>query len=235
MFAVQNIVGKVLYLQANYFFPMLQTDTFQHKGLRLRLVEELRSKGITDESVLTAMGKIPRHFFIDGSFLKFAYSDRPFPISSGQTISQPFTVAIQTQLLKIKRMDKVLEVGTGSGYQTAVLCEMGARVYTVERHRNLFLKAKALLEQMNYRPCCVYGDGYCGVQGYSPFNKIIVTAGAPEIPDALVKQLAVGGLMVIPIGTNGQVMTLIEKVSETEIKTSTHGDFAFVPMLKGKV
>lgn len=214
---------------------MLQPDTFQHKGLRLRLIEKLRGKGITDESVLAAMGKVPRHFFIDSGFQNFAYSDRPFPISSGQTISQPFTVAFQTQLLEVKNMDKVLEVGTGSGYQTAVLCEMGARVYSVERYRNLFLKAKTLLEQMNYHPHLIYGDGFSGVQGYSPFNRIIVTAGAPEIPEALVKQLAVGGRMVIPVGNDGQVMTLIEKVSETEIKTSTHGDFAFVPMLKGKV
>jgi len=213
---------------------MLQQDTFQHKGLRKKLVDEIREKGITDESVLDAILRVPRHFFMESGFLKFAYSDQAFPIGAGQTISQPYTVAFQTQLLDIKRMDKVLEVGTGSGYQTAILLEMKARVYTIERQRELYLNAKALLEEMGYHPHFFYGDGYKGVPGYSPYNKILVTAGAALVPEALVDQLAVGGRMVIPVGDEGgQVMTLIEKVSPTEIKTTTHGNFIFVPLLKG--
>ncbi len=213
---------------------MLQQDTFQHKGLRKRLVDEIRDKGITNTDVLNAILKIPRHYFMESGFLKFAYSDQAFPIGAGQTISQPYTVAFQTQLLDIKHMDKVLEVGTGSGYQTAILLEMKARVYTIERQRELYLNAKALLEEMGYHPHFFYGDGYKGVPGYSPYNKILVTAGATEIPEALVEQLAVGGRMVIPVGDEGvQAMTLIEKISATEIKTSTHGNFMFVPLLKG--
>ncbi|BDX37029.1 protein-L-isoaspartate O-methyltransferase [Tenuifilaceae bacterium CYCD] len=213
---------------------MLQQDTFQHKGLRKKLVDEIRDKGITDEHVLDAILRVPRHFFMESGFLKFAYSDQAFPIGAGQTISQPYTVAFQTQLLDIKPMDKILEVGTGSGYQTAILLEMKARVYTIERQRELYLNAKALLEEMGYHPHFFYGDGYKGVSGYSPYNKILVTAGAAQVPDALVAQLAVGGRMVIPVGDEGgQVMTLIEKVSPTEIKTTTHGNFIFVPLLKG--
>lgn len=212
---------------------MLQTDTYQHKGLRHRLIDELRSKGITDEGVLEAMNMVPRHFFIDSGFLKYAYSDQAFPIVAGQTISQPYTVAFQTQLLQVKRMEKVLEIGTGSGYQTAVLAQMGARVYSIERQRDLFLAAKMLLDEMRYSPNLIYGDGYKGLPGYAPFNRILVTAGAPQIPDALVEQLAVGGRMVIPVGSNGQVMTLVEKIGPSELRTTTHGDFAFVPMLKG--
>lgn len=213
---------------------MLQQDTFQHKGLRKKLVDEIRDKGITDEHVLDAILRVPRHFFMESGFLKFAYSDQAFPIGAGQTISQPYTVAFQTELLQINHMDKVLEVGTGSGYQTAILLEMKARVYTIERQRELYLNAKALLEEMGYHPHFFYGDGYKGVPGYSPYNKILVTAGAAQVPDALVAQLAVGGRMVIPVGDEGgQVMTLIEKVSPTEIKTTTHGNFIFVPLLKG--
>lgn len=213
---------------------MLQQDTFQHKGLRKKLVDEIRDKGITDEHVLDAILRVPRHFFMESGFLKFAYSDQAFPIGAGQTISQPYTVAFQTQLLDIKPMDKILEVGTGSGYQTAILLEMKARVYTIERQRELYLNAKALLEEMGYHPHFFYGDGYKGVPGYSPYNKILVTAGAAQVPDALVDQLAVGGRMVIPVGDEGgQVMTLIEKLSLTEIKTTTHGNFIFVPLLKG--
>ncbi|HPD95728.1 MAG TPA: protein-L-isoaspartate(D-aspartate) O-methyltransferase [Tenuifilaceae bacterium] len=214
---------------------MIQNDTFRHKGLRKKLVEEVRSKGITDNAVLEAMLQVPRHFFMDSGFLNFAYSDQAFPIGCGQTISQPYTVAFQTQLLQVSKMDKVLEVGTGSGYQAAILLQMGVRLYTVERHRGLFLNSKALLESMGYHPVCVYGDGYKGLPGYAPFDRILVTAGASEIPEKLIDQLAVGGRMVIPVGDdNGQVMTLIEKISPTEVKTTNHGNFMFVPLIKGK-
>ncbi|MGE0077370.1 MAG: protein-L-isoaspartate(D-aspartate) O-methyltransferase [Bacteroidales bacterium] len=213
---------------------MLQQDTFQHKGLRKRLVDEIEAKGITDKRVLEAILKVPRHFFMESGFLRFAYSDQAFPIGAGQTISQPYTVAFQTQLLDIQHMDKVLEVGTGSGYQTAILLEMKARVYTIERQRELHLNAKSLLEEMGYHPHFFYGDGYKGVPGYSPYSKILVTAGAMEIPEALIDQLAVGGKMVIPVGDEeGQKMTLIEKISATEIKKTIHGNFMFVPLLKG--
>ncbi len=213
---------------------MLQQDTFQHKGLRKKLVEEVEAKGITDKRVLDALLKVPRHFFMESGFLNFAYRDQAFPIGAGQTISQPYTVAFQTELLQINHMDKVLEVGTGSGYQTAILMEMKARVYTIERQRELYLNAKALLEEMGYHPHFFYGDGYKGVPSYGPYNKILVTAGATEIPEALVEQLAVGGRMVIPVGDDrSQVMTLIEKISATDIKTTTHGNFIFVPLLKG--
>ncbi len=213
---------------------MLQQDTFQHKGLRKKLVEEVEAKGITDKRVLEALLKVPRHFFMESGFLNFAYRDQAFPIGAGQTISQPYTVAFQTELLQINHMDKVLEVGTGSGYQTAILMEMKARVYTIERQRELYLNAKALLEEMGYHPHFFYGDGYKGVPSYGPYNKILVTAGAMDIPETLVEQLAVGGRMVIPVGDDsGQVMTLIEKLSPTEIKKTTHGNFIFVPLLKG--
>ncbi|HNV53296.1 MAG TPA: protein-L-isoaspartate(D-aspartate) O-methyltransferase, partial [Tenuifilaceae bacterium] len=197
-------------------------------------VEEVEAKGITDKRVLEALLKVPRHFFMESGFLNFAYRDQAFPIGAGQTISQPYTVAFQTELLQINHMDKVLEVGTGSGYQTAILMEMKARVYTIERQRELYLNAKALLEEMGYHPHFFYGDGYKGVPSYGPYNKILVTAGASEIPETLVEQLAVGGRMVIPVGDDrSQVMTLIEKISATEIKTTTHGNFIFVPLLKG--
>ncbi|HPX05050.1 MAG TPA: protein-L-isoaspartate(D-aspartate) O-methyltransferase [Tenuifilaceae bacterium] len=209
-------------------------DTFRHKGLRQKLVEEIMGKGISDPLVLSAIGKVPRHLFMESSFINFAYKDSAFPIGAGQTISQPYTVAFQSQLLCIRPMDKVLEVGTGSGYQTAVLLEMGAKVFTIERQRELFLKSKALLERMGYHPHFFYGDGYAGMPSYGPYNKIIVTAGAPEIPTKLIEQLAIGGKMVIPVGdNNSQTMTLIEKVDEKNVETTYHGSFIFVPMLKG--
>lgn len=212
----------------------MQQDTYKHKGLRKRLIEEIESKGITDKQVLGAMLRVPRHFFMESSFLKFAYSDQAFPIGYGQTISQPYTVAFQTQLLQVEHMNKVLEVGTGSGYQAAILMELGVRLFTIERQRELYLNAKSLLEEMGYHPSFHFGDGYKGLPGYSPFDRIIVTAGAPTIPDELVDQLAVGGRMVIPVGDeNGQVMTLVEKISSTEVRKTTHGNFIFVPLLKG--
>ncbi len=209
-------------------------DSFRHKGLRKKLVDEVRHKGIIDERVLDALGKVPRHLFMESGFINFSYKDSAFPIGAGQTISQPYTVAFQTQLLQVKPLDKVLEIGTGSGYQTAILLEMGAKVYTIERQKELYVKAKTLLEQMGYNPHFFYGDGYKGMPSYGPFSRILVTAAAPEIPQALIDQLEVGGRLVIPLGDNtGQNMTLLEKISPTETRTSNHGRFIFVPLLKG--
>lgn len=209
-------------------------DSFRHKGLRKKLIEEIRQKGITDEKVIEAINKVPRHLFMESGFINFSYKDSAFPIGAGQTISQPYTVAFQTQLLQIQPYDKVLEVGTGSGYQTAVLVELGAKVYTIERQRELYIKAKSLLEQMGYNPHFFYGDGYLGKPSYGPYKKILVTAGAPEIPEKLIEQLEIGGRMVIPVGdNNGQDMLLIEKLSATETRTTNHGKFIFVPLVKG--
>lgn len=209
-------------------------DTLRHQGLRKIMVEGIRIKGIKDERVLDALGKVPRHLFMDSSFVQFAYKDQAFPIGAGQTISQPYTVAMQTQLLEIEKFDKVLEVGTGSGYQAAVLIELGASVYTIERQRELYLKAQANLPQIGYNPKFFYGDGYKGLPTYGPFDKIIVTAGAPEIPIDLIAQLKVGGRMVIPMGPREkQVMYVVVKSSETEYYKESHGTYVFVPMLKG--
>jgi protein-L-isoaspartate(D-aspartate) O-methyltransferase len=198
------------------------------------LVEEIRLKGISDQRVLDAINRVPRHFFMDSGFINFAYKDSAFPIGAGQTISQPYTVAFQTQLLSIQPHEKVLEIGTGSGYQTAVLIEMGANVFTIERQKELYLKAKALLERMGYRPHHFYGDGYLGMPSYGPYNKIIITAGTPEIPEKLIEQLDIGGKLIAPVGDNTtQVMTLVEKISATESKITKHGNFIFVPLLKG--
>lgn len=209
-------------------------DSFRHKGLRKKLVDEIRSKGIKCERVLAAINTVPRHLFMESGFLNFSYKDSAFPIGAGQTISQPYTVAFQTELLDIKPLEKVLEIGTGSGYQTAVLLEMGAKVYTIERQHELYVRSKTLLEKLNYTPHFFYGDGYKGKPTYGPYHKILVTAGAPEIPADLIKQLMVGGKMVIPVGdSTGQKMMMMEKISETETRISNHGRFAFVPMLKG--
>ncbi|MHC1705627.1 MAG: protein-L-isoaspartate(D-aspartate) O-methyltransferase [Tenuifilaceae bacterium] len=209
-------------------------DTYRHKGLRKNLVEEIKSKGITDQRVLEAINKVPRHYFMDSGFINFAYKDSAFPIGAGQTISQPFTVAFQTQLLNIQPLEKVLEIGTGSGYQTAVLLEMGAKVFTIERQRELYLKAKAQLEEMGYHPHFFFGDGYLGMPSYGPYSKILITAGAPEIPEKLIEQLEIGGKLVVPVGDkNLQEMILVEKISSSETKTSRHGNFIFVPLLKG--
>ncbi|MDD2550611.1 MAG: protein-L-isoaspartate(D-aspartate) O-methyltransferase [Bacteroidales bacterium] len=209
-------------------------DSYRHKGLRKKLVNELEKKGITDQNVLSAINSVPRHLFMESGFLNFSYKDSAFPIGAGQTISQPYTVAFQTQLLKLKPQEKVLEIGTGSGYQTAILLEMGANVYTIERQYELFMKSKSLLESLKYTAHFFYGDGYKGKPTYGPYHKILVTAGASEIPQNLISQLMVGGLMVIPLGDNtGQDMVVIEKVSENKTKTTKHGKFIFVPMLKG--
>ncbi|MGQ8338720.1 protein-L-isoaspartate(D-aspartate) O-methyltransferase [Sunxiuqinia sp. A32] len=209
-------------------------DTLRHQGLRKRLTEGIRIKGIRNQQVLDAIAKVPRHLFMDSSFIQFAYKDQAFPIGSGQTISQPFTVAFQSQLLQVQPNEKVLEVGTGSGYQAAVLLEMGIKVFTIERQRELYLKAQQLLPEMGYFPKFFYGDGYKGLPTYGPFDGIIVTAGAPIIPQDLLSQLRVGGRLVIPLGpTEKQIMTVITRVDEENYKKETHGTFVFVPMLKG--
>ena len=208
-------------------------DSFKHKGLRKKLIEELRSKGITDNRVLAAMDAIPRHFFLDSALEAIAYQDRALPIACEQTISHPYTVAFQSQLLNITEGEKILEVGTGSGYQTSVLCEMGAKVYTIERHKPLYTKSKAFLEKLGYFPKCFFGDGYAGLPAYAPFDKIIITCGAKAIPEELFKQLKVNGTMVIPVGEETQQeMILLKKTGENEYETSSKGVFRFVPMLE---
>jgi protein-L-isoaspartate(D-aspartate) O-methyltransferase len=209
-------------------------DTFKHKGLRRQLVELLKTKGIDDAQVLSAIDKIPRHLFMDDAFLSHAYEDKAFPIGAGQTISQPYTVAFQTMLLKVKKGEKILEIGTGSGYQTAVLSELGAKVYTIERQRSLYDKTKKFLPELGYKANFFFGDGYKGLTAYAPFDKIIVTAGAPYIPEALTEQLKVGGIMVIPLGEGIQKMTTVERISEKETVVKEHGTFQFVPLLKDK-
>lgn len=226
---------RELFSQKNVSYPKSMLDSYKHKGLRKKLVEELGQKGIEDERVLKAIGDIPRHLFIDSSFLEFAYQDKAFPIGEGQTISQPYTVAVQSQLLDIQPTDKILEVGTGSGYQARVLDLMGAKVYTVERQRALFIKTKKLLSDFKSSVRCFYGDGYAGLPAYQPFDKIIVTCGAPYIPDALVAQLKVGGILVVPIGDEQQTMIRVKKETEAEVSVSEHGNFRFVPMLEEKV
>jgi protein-L-isoaspartate(D-aspartate) O-methyltransferase len=214
---------------------MNQKESYRHKGLRKKLIEEVRNKGIRNEEVLDAMGRVPRHLFMDSSFINFSYTDKAFPIAAGQTISQPYTVAFQTELLDVSRHLKVLEVGTGSGYQTAVLLELGARVYTIERQRQLFLEAQKTLQPLNYKPIFFYGDGYEGVPSYAPFDRILVTAAAREIPQSLLNQLAIGGILVVPEGgQSGQKMIKVVRESKDSFQRSEHGYFSFVPMLKGK-
>ena len=208
-------------------------DSFKHKGLRNKLVLDLKTKGIKDDSVLEAVKSVPRHLFMDSGFLDHAYLDKAFPIASGQTISQPFTVAFQTELLNVKKDHKILEIGTGSGYQAAILCHMGAKVYTIERIKELFRKTSVFLPSINYRPKkMIYGDGYLGYSEEAPYDSIIVTAGASEIPEKLINQLKIGGRMVIPVGEEVQKMKLVIKLSESDFETKIFGDFQFVPMLK---
>jgi protein-L-isoaspartate(D-aspartate) O-methyltransferase len=213
----------------------LLQDTYRHKGLRKKLIDALREKGITDERVLMAIDRVPRHLFLDSSFLEFAYQDKAFPIGSGQTISQPYTVAYQTQLLQVSPGEKILEIGTGSGYQSCVLLEMGAKVFTIERQKKLFEKTKSFLPSIGYNPKMFYGDGYKGLPPYAPFDKIIITAAAPEIPQELIAQMKTGGLLVIPLGPlEVQVMLAINKISENETRQTEHDQFRFVPMLGNK-
>ena len=210
-------------------------DSFKHKGLRKKLIQTIKSKGINNTNVLSAIGKVPRHLFMDSGFIDHAYQDKAFPIGADQTISQPFTVAFQTQLLEINKGDKVLEVGTGSGYQAAVLCELGANVYSIERQGELYKKAVNFLPSINYYPKkIIYGDGYKGLEEEAPFDSIIVTAGAPFVPKTLLNQLKIGGRLVIPVGENTQVMTLYIRVSEKKFNMNEYGEFQFVPLLKEK-
>lgn len=207
-------------------------DTNKHKGLRNQLVKIIAQKGITDKNVLNALANVPRHLFMDSSFADFAYQDKAFPIAAEQTISQPYTVAFQTELLHIKENHQILEIGTGSGYQTAVLLEMGAKVYTIERQQELFKKTKLFLPKIGYTPKkIVFGDGYKGLPEDAPFDGIIVTAGAPFVPKALLSQLKIGGRLVIPVGDEEQIMTLFIRTSEKDFEKHELGKFKFVPML----
>ncbi|RCS27097.1 protein-L-isoaspartate(D-aspartate) O-methyltransferase [Polaribacter sp. WD7] len=210
-------------------------DTAKHQGLRNQLANVLLAKGITDQNVLNAIKKIPRHLFIDSSFESHAYQDKAFPIAAEQTISQPYTVAFQSQTLAVKNGEKVLEIGTGSGYQTAVLLELKAEVYSIERQHELFKKTSNFLPKLGYKPKrFVFGDGYKGLPAQAPFDKIIVTAGAPFVPKPLLSQLKVGGMLLIPVGDKTQIMTLFVRKSATQFEKHELGDFAFVPMLEEK-
>lgn len=210
-------------------------DTHKHQGLRNQLVATITEKGITDKNVLNAIAAVPRHLFMDSGFVDFAYQDKAFPIAAEQTISQPYTVAFQTELLQVKPNDKILEIGTGSGYQTAVLLEMGARVFTIERQKELFKKTKLFLPKLNYKPKkIIFGDGYKGLPDEAPFDGIIVTAGAPFVPKPLLAQLKIGGRLVIPVGDEVQTMTLFVRIGEKDFEKHELGDFRFVPMLKDR-
>lgn len=211
-------------------------DTFKHQGLRRQLIEEIKKKGIKDAKVMYAIAAVPRHYFMEKAFLEFAYQDKAFPIEAGQTISQPYTVAYQTQLLGIEKGQKVLEVGTGSGYQTCILCEMNAKVFSIERQKLLFDKTKKLLADMGYQAKLFYGDGFKGLPAFAPFDKIIITCGAAEIPTEILKQLKPGGVMVVPIGSlTEQVMTIVIKKNDDQIEIIELDKFRFVPMLENKV
>jgi protein-L-isoaspartate(D-aspartate) O-methyltransferase len=208
-------------------------DTYRHKGLRKKLVEELRNMGISDPRVLSAINAVPRHYFLSSAFLEFAYENKAFQIGAGQTISHPFTVATQTQLLRITPGMKVLEIGTGSGFQTAVLCEMGAKVFSIERQKLLHDNSKILLGKMGYKPHLVYGDGYKGLPAFAPFDRVIITCAVPVVPEELLLQLKPGGLLVMPYGEGEvQQMMLIEELPDGTFKSELHGHFSFVPMLE---
>lgn len=210
-------------------------DSFMHQGMRKKLVQTLEKKGIHDKEVLAAIGRIPRHLFMDSGFIDHAYVDKAFPIGADQTISQPYTVARQTELLEVKKGDKVLEIGTGSGYQAAVLIEMGANLYTIERQNELFKKVKLFFPKLGYKPKrLIFGDGYLGLEEEAPFDGIIVTAGAPFVPNPLLAQLKVGGRLVIPVGDDVQIMTVFTRKSETEFEKKEFGEFRFVPLLEDK-
>ncbi len=210
-------------------------DDFRHKGLRNNMIEYLKTKySIIDTRVLTAMNKVPRHVFLDSSFLDFAYQDKAFPIGSEQTISSVYTVAFQSELLNLNPGEKVLEIGTGSGYQTAVLVEMEADVYSIERHRSLYKKAKQILKNLNLNARIIYGDGYLGFEEAAPFDKILVTCGASEVPPALINQLKIGGSIVIPVGVGEQIMTVINKQDGGVLKQKTYDKFKFVPLLRDR-
>ncbi len=210
-------------------------DTSKHQGLRNQLVKTLKEKGIADANVLNAIGKIPRHLFLNSSFEDYAYQDKAFPIGAGQTISQPYTVAFQSELLKIEKDHKILEIGTGSGYQTAVLYAMGAKVYSVERQNELFKQTSILLPKLGVRPKHLsFGDGYKGLPNHAPFDSIIVTAGAPIIPKPLMAQLKIGGRLVIPLGEEHQIMTMLIRKNDTQFEKHEYGEFKFVPLLENR-
>jgi len=210
-------------------------DTYKHKGMRQQLVQTLQKKGITNSKVLDAIGKIPRHLFMDSGFIDHAYVDKAFPIAANQTISQPYTVAFQTELLELTSGNKVLEIGTGSGYQTAVLLELGAKVYSIERQQELFKKTSQFLPKIGYRAKkLIFGDGYKGLPEQAPFQGIIVTAGAPFVPKPLLSQLAIGGRLVIPVGDEVQIMTLFIRKGQKEFEKHEFGEFRFVPLLENK-
>ena len=210
-------------------------DTFKHKGLRKQLVATLIAKGITNAAVLEAIGSIPRHLFMASSFLDHAYQDKAFPIAASQTISQPYTVAFQSELLEVKAGDKILEIGTGSGYQTAVLCLLGAHVYSIERQLELFKKTNKFLPKIGYvAKRLIFGDGYKGLKEDAPFDSIIVTAGAPFVPKPLLAQLKIGGRLVIPVGDEAQIMTLYIRKGPKEFEKHELGNFKFVPLLENK-
>jgi protein-L-isoaspartate(D-aspartate) O-methyltransferase len=211
-------------------------DTYKHKGMRKQLIEQLREKGIVDEQILKAFDQIPRHFFLDLVFDNQAYSNVAFQIGAGQTISHPYTVAFQTTLLQLKKGEKVLEIGTGSGFQTCILCALGAKVFSIERQKELHIKAKKIIDHFRFTPKLYFGDGYEGKQSVAPFDKILVTCGAPFIPEKLIQQLKIGGVMIIPVGDlDSQEMHKITKISETEYKEEVFGNFSFVPMLEKTV
>ena len=210
-------------------------DTFKHQGLRQQLVKTIAAKGIKDEQVLKAIGKIPRHLFMDSGFIDHAYQDKAFPIGADQTISQPYTVAFQTELLQVKKGDKILEIGTGSGYQAAVLIELGAKLFSIERQQELFKKTSKFLPKLGYRAKkLIFGDGYKGLPEEAPFDSIIVTAGAPFVPKPLLNQLKIGGRLVIPVGTDVQTMTLFVRTGEKAFEKHEFGEFRFVPLLEDK-
>lgn len=210
-------------------------DTYRHRGMRQQMVNQLRADGFSDERVLAAIKEVPRHVFLDSSFVEYAYSDQPFSIGSGQTISQPSTVALQTSLLSVESGLKVLEVGTGSGYQACVLASMGAKVFSIERQRNLYFRTKEILEQLPYRVKTFLGDGYEGLESYKYFDRVIITAGAPFIPPKLIDQMKPGGIMVIPMdnGNGGQTMLRVTKNGDGTLTKEEFGSFKFVPMLTG--
>lgn len=211
------------------------TDNYRHKGLRKKLVDLLREKGIDNEEVLEAINAIPRHLFMDNAFINFAYKDQAFPIGADQTISQPYTVAFQTQLLEVSKGEKVLEIGTGSGYQSAVLIEMGVKVFSIERHRSLHKKSKQILEDLSYKGKFFFGDGFEGLPTFAPFDKVLITAAAPRIPEKLIDQLKVGGFLVIPLGSGeSQQMLRLTKLEDGSVKKEKFGQFSFVPMLENK-
>lgn len=211
-------------------------DTFKHKGRRRQLIDELSEMGIQDARILAAFDAIPRHYFLDLAFDEQAYTNMAFQIGSGQTISHPYTVAFQTQLLELEKGMKVLEIGTGSGFQTAILCQLGAKVYSIERHQPLHLKAKQMLDFFKFNPSLFFGDGYKGNRVYAPYDRILVTCGAPDLPQTLLDQLKIGGIMIIPVGEGAeQKMLRIQKTETGHFTTQEFGTFKFVPMLERTV